>query len=60
MDKFSNVIDDIIDYELNTGRKKLISKISDNINFKYNSSNIFLGKQGTGKTTSILKELMKL
>ena len=36
MDKFSNVIDDIIDYELNTGRKKLISKISDNINFKYN------------------------
>ena len=65
MDKFnnyelSNAIDDIIDYELNTGRKKLISKISDNINFKYNSFNIFLGKQGTGKTTSILKELMKL
>ena len=60
MDKFSNIIDDIIDYELNTGRKKLISKISDNINFKYNSFNIFLGKQGTGKTTSILKELMKL
>ena len=55
-----NAIDDIIDYELNTGRKKLISKISDNINFKYNSFNIFLGKQGTGKTTSILKELMKL
>ena len=60
MDKFNNIIDDIIDYELNTGRKKLISKISDNINFKYNSFNIFLGKQGTGKTTSILKELMKL
>ena len=65
MDKFnnyelSNAIDDIIDYELNTRRKKLISKISDNINFKYNSFNIFLGKQGTGKTTSILKELMKL
>lgn len=58
--ELSNVIDDIIDYELNTGRKKLISKISDNINFKYNSFNIFLGKQGTGKTTSILKELMKL
>lgn len=58
--ELSNAIDDIIDYELNTGRKKLISKISDNINFKYNSFNIFLGKQGTGKTTSILKELMKL
>ena len=58
--ELSNVIDDIIDYELNTGRKKLKSKISDNINFKYNSFNIFLGKQGTGKTTSILKELMKL
>ena len=56
----NDAIDDIIDYELNTGRKKLISKISDNINFKYNSFNIFLGKQGTGKTTSILKELMKL
>ena len=56
----NNAIDNIIDYELNTGRKKLISKISDNINFKYNSFNIFLGKQGTGKTTSILKELMKL
>ena len=67
MDKFNNyenevnnAIDNIIDYELNTGRKKLKSKISDNINFKYNSFNIFLGKQGTGKTTSILKELMKL
>ena len=60
MEDYSNAIDDIIDYELNTGRKKLISKISDNINFKYNSFNIFLGKQGTGKTTSILKELMKL
>ena len=58
--ELSNAIDDIIDYELNTGRKKLISKISDNINFKYNSFNIFLGKQGTRKTTSILKELMKL
>ena len=56
----NKAIDNIIDYELNTGRKKLISKISDNINFKYNSFNIFLGKQGTGKTTSILKELMKL
>ena len=56
----NNAIENIIDYELNTGRKKLISKISDNINFKYNSFNIFLGKQGTGKTTSILKELMKL
>ena len=56
----NNAIDNIIDYELNTVRKKLISKISDNINFKYNSFNIFLGKQGTGKTTSILKELMKL
>ena len=56
----NNAIDNIIDYELNTGRKKLISKISDNISFKYNSFNIFLGKQGTGKTTSILKELMKL
>ena len=54
-------VDEIIDYELNnTTRKKQIQKIDDQINFKYNSFNIYLGKQGTGKTTSILKELIKL
>ena len=50
----------MIDYELNKNRKKLIEKISNTINFKYNSFNIYLGKQGTGNTTSILKEMIKL
>ena len=54
-------INKIINYELNnTTRKKQIQIISDQINFKYNSFNIYVGKQGTGKTTSVLKELMKL
>ena len=39
---------------------ELISHIDDDVNFKYNSFNICIGKQGTGKTTSILKELIKL
>ena len=54
-------VNELIDYELNnTSRKKQIQKINDQINFKYNSFNIYLGKQGTGKTTNILKELIKL
>ena len=54
-------INKIINYELNnTTRKKQIQIISDQINFKYNSFNIYVGKQGTGKTTSVLKELIKL
>ena len=54
-------VDKLIDYELNnTTRKKHIQIISDQINFKYNSFNIYVGKQGTGKTTSVLKELIKL
>ena len=54
-------VNELIDYELNnTTRKKQIQIISDQINFKYNSFNIYVGKQGTGKTTSVLKELIKL
>ena len=54
-------VNELIDYELNnTSKKKQIQKINDQINFKYNSFNIYLGKQGTGKTTNILKELIKL
>lgn len=37
-----------------------ISEIHPQIHFKYNSLNICLGKQGTGKTTFMLKELIKL
>ena len=32
----NKVVDDLIDYELNTNRKKLIEKIRNTINFKYN------------------------
>ena len=54
-------VNDLLDYELNKDTlNKLISYIDKDINFKYNSFNICIGKQGTGKTTSILKELIKL
>ena len=54
-------VNDLLDYELNKDiSNKLISYIDKDINFKYNSFNICIGKQGTGKTTSILKELIKL
>ena len=54
-------VDDILTSELNRDTSnKLINKIDDNINFKYNSFNICIGKQSTGKTTSVLKELIKL
>ena len=38
----------------------MICEIHPEINFKYNSFNVCIGKQGTGKTTSVLKELIKL
>ena len=54
-------VNEILDNELNKNTSnKLISHIDDDVNFKYNSFNICIGKQGTGKTTSILKELIKL
>ena len=37
-----------------------ISQIHEQIFFYYNSFNVILGKQGTGKTTFILKEMIKL
>lgn len=54
-------VDKIVNKELNTGETyKLITDIDKDINFKYNSFNICIGKQSTGKTTSVLKELIKL
>ena len=54
-------VDKLINYEANNiSKNKQIQKIDDQINFKYNSFNIYIGKQGTGKTTSVLKELIKL
>ena len=37
-----------------------ITKVHEQIFFYYNSFNVLLGKQGTGKTTFILKEMVKL
>lgn len=55
-----NYIDDVVSKELNNGVKKFISKISDDVNFRYNSFNLCVGPQGSSKTTSVMKELMKL
>ena len=50
-------VNSILNEELNKDTSnKLINIIDEDINFNYNSFNICIGKQGTGKTTSILKE----
>ena len=59
MDNIDNEIQNIINYELNNGRKKLISKIQ-GVNFRYNSFNLCIGPQGSSKSCSVMKELMKL
>ena len=54
-------VDNILNEELNKNTSnKLINYIDKDIDFKYNSFNICIGKQSTGKTTSVLKELIKL
>ena len=53
-------IDSVVSKELNNGVKKHISKIDPNVNFRYNSFNLCVGPQGSSKTTSVMKELMKL
>ena len=61
MSDLNSFVDDILNEELNKDTKnKLISRVDEDINFKYNSFNICIGKQSTGKTTSVLKELIKL
>ena len=53
-------IDRIVSKELNNGVKKHISKIDPTVNFRYNSFNLCVGPQGSSKTTSVMKELIKL
>ena len=55
-------VDKIINKELNKPEEsyKLIRNIHSEISFKLNSFNICIGKQSTGKTTSVIKELIKL
>lgn len=56
----NEAVEKIVNNELNNGTKKLISKIDDSINFRYNSFNICVGPQGSSKTCSVMKELIKL
>ena len=59
--ELSAYVNKILDNELNRDTSnKLISNIDEDINFKYNPFNICIGKQSTGKTTSVLKELIKM
>ena len=54
-------INNIVNERLkNICKENQISKVHPRIFFYYNSFNVILGKQGTGKTTFVLKELMKL
>ena len=55
-----DMIDGVVSRELNNGVKKFIEKIDPNVNFRYNSFNLCVGPQGSSKTTSVMKELMKL
>lgn len=57
--ELDNLVENIVSSELNNGVRKFISKI-DNVAFRYNSFNICIGPQGSSKTTSVMKELMKL
>ena len=59
-DRLEKKVQKIVDEKLNNGLKKYVSKVDDQINFRYNSFNIFVGNQGSSKTTTVMKELMKL
>ena len=57
----SNQVDAIVSKEFKNNKfSNKIETIDPEINFKLNSFNIAIGGQGTSKTVSILKELMKL
>ena len=54
MTDLNNFVNTILNEELNKDTKnKLINYVDKDINFKYNSFNICIGKQSTGKTTSV-------
>lgn len=56
-----NEIREQINNKLNSiSNENRITKVHPQIFFYYNSFNVILGKQGTGKTTFIMKEMIKL
>jgi hypothetical protein len=59
--KIDNKINSIVDHELDKSKtNKHISKISPDMDLRYNSLNICVGPQGTSKTTFFMKNMMKL
>ena len=61
MNNYEDEIDFIIDQELNNSNvNKYIEQINPNIDLKYNSLNIAVGKPGTSKTTTFMKTMMKV
>lgn len=57
----TNQVDAIVQKEFQNNKlSNKIETIDDEINFKLNSFNIAIGPQGSSKTVSVLKELMKL
>ena len=60
MNNIDNLVEDIVESELNNGIKKHISIIHQDLNFRYNSFNLCVGNQSASKTTSVMKELIKL
>ena len=60
-DELDYELDKLIDNELNNSNiNKYISLINLNLDLKYNSLNIAVGKPGTSKTTTFMKAMMKL
>ena len=54
-------LDALIDDELNNSNvNKYISNVNPDLDLKYNSLNIAIGKPGTSKTTTFMKTMMKL
>ena len=54
-------INSIINKELNTSSvNKFISKVHEDLDLRYNSLNIVVGRPGTSKTTLFMKTMMKL
>ena len=61
MINIDDALDDLIDQELNTGNvNKYISSIHPELDLKYNSLNICVGKRGASKTTTFMKNMIKL
>lgn len=60
-DVLDDEIDNLINYELNNSNvNKYISLVHPDIDLKYNSLNIAIGKPGTSKTTTFMKTMIKL